>query len=212
MKKVTDYIYSFFGIIFFLSFFLTILSGIFFTRLNIGDHSFNVPVFFISLFFIGMFVIFTFNPSWGGAPRTVGGWKKHLVSLLMLLFAIATSYFGIYLPLHSKFLAEIPSQFLNQPEPFIISAQANKKYYIEVDSTFTKKGTDIKFTASNDNWSEDFSFNIGKKSADQRNKAVSGTDIVDLPFNFPTNGTYKLYIKFENGSDYIYRIRLFEKN
>ncbi|MFA6463645.1 MAG: hypothetical protein WCV55_01410 [Candidatus Paceibacterota bacterium] len=210
MKKLIDLIYPVFGITLFLSLSLTVITAIFLKRLNISGHSFNVPAFTASLLFISLFVVFTLKPSWVvETSKTIHGWKKFLVSILILLVAILTSYFGIYLPFNSKLLAEIPSQYLNQSEPFIIRAKSNKKYYIEIDSTYTNTGTKINMGVKNEEWSDNFTFTIGKKRS-LNDKASFGTSIVDLPFNFPINGTYQLFIKFENNTSSAEKLRLFE--
>ena len=209
MQKIIDRIYQIFGITLFLSFFLTVITAIFLTRLNIGGHSFNVPAFTASLLFISIFVTFTFKPSWGETPKTVSGWKKYLASIFILLIAIVISYFGIYLPLHSKLLAEIPGQFLNQSEPFIIKAESHKKYYVETDSFYTKTGTKINMSVKNEEWSDNFTFTVGKK-INLYDKTITGTSIIDLPFNFPTDDTYQLFIKLENDTSSVDKLRLFE--
>jgi hypothetical protein len=209
MQKLIDRIYPLFGITLFLSLLLTVLTAIFLARININGHSFNVPAFTASLFFISLFVVFVFKPSWNKKPNTLHGWKKFFISILVLLVATLTSYFGIYLPFNSRLLAEIPSQYLNQSEPFIIRAENNTKYYIETDSTYTNTGTKINIIVKNDKWSDNFAFTVGKKRS-LNDKASFGTSVVDLPFNFPTNDTYQLFIKFENNNSSVEKIRLFK--
>ena len=80
---------------------------------------------------------------------------------------------------------------------------------METDSTYTKTGTKIDMSVKNDEWSDDYSFVVGKKK-NQSAKATSGTSIVDLPFNFPTSGTYQLFIKLENSTSSVKKLRLFE--
>jgi hypothetical protein len=211
MNKIIDRIYQIFGIILFLSFFLTIITGIFLIRLNLDGHSFNVPAFFVSLLFISLFVVFTLKPSWKTNSATVSGWKKYLLAILILFMAVTTSYFGIYLPLHSKLLVEITSQFLSKSEPFEIKAESNKKYYLELDTAYTLKGTTIEINVNNESWSDEFTFVVGKEERRRKNKKISsGTTIVDLPFNFPVTGTYNLFIKVEGDTSPIKNIRLFE--
>ncbi len=92
----------------------------------------------------------------------------------------------------------------------MIRAESNTKYYIETDSTYTKAGTKINIIVKNEKWSDDFTFTVGKKKS-LNDKADYGTSIVDLPFNFPTDDTYQLFIKFENNNYSVEKIRLFKR-
>lgn len=211
MQKITDRIYQIFGIIFLISFFLTIITAVFFKRVNFNQHSFNVPAFFASLLFISLFVIFTFTPSWQKSSKSLIGAKKNLASLLILLISLITTYFGIYLPFTSRLLLEIPNQIINQSEPIIFIAQSDKKYYIETDSAYIIDGTKIKINISNNEWSDNFTFTVGEKKPNETRKNTYGTSIVFLPFSFPKNETYKMNIKLENNKSSVRKLRLFEK-
>lgn len=208
MQKLIDRIYPLFGVTLFLSLLLTIIAAVFFPRVNIKGYSFNVPAFTTSLFFISLFVVFVSKPSWS-KTNALHGWKKHFISILILLVATITSYFGIYLPFNSRLIIEIPSQYLNQSEPFAIKAESDTKYYIEIDSAYTKTGTKINLIVKNEKWSDNFAFTVGKKRSFS-DKAGFGTSIVDLPFNFPANDTYQLFIQFENNNSSVEKIRLFK--
>jgi hypothetical protein len=210
IQIIIDKLYPYFNLIVFISFFLTVITGILGLKFNLGGHLFNVPLLFWTLLFLSIFFTFTFTPSRGGIARTVGGWQKHLVSFLILAFVVIGAYFAIYLPVNSKLIAEIPAQFLNNAEtPLIFKAYSNKKYYIEIDSNFISDGINAKVQVSNDSWSDKIEFIVGKKS-NQGAKSVSGTTLRDLPFNFPLDGVYKLYIEFDKINN-IRSVRLFEK-
>lgn len=209
MKIIIDFIYRIFGLVFFLSFVVAIISMFISKRVTIWGHSFNVPAFFISLFFISLFFIITLRPSWKQQSKTIREWKKLLASFLIMFFAIVTSYFGIYLPFNSILLADIPQNLIGNNSPFVLKIDTDKTYFIETDSIYRLEGSEIKleFVKDDGSWSESFTAIVGKKT-NRQDKASFGTNIVTIPITFPDSGVYKLFIT--NNSGLVEQVRIFQ--
>jgi hypothetical protein len=209
MQKIIDVIYRICAFLLFISFFLAIFGGMLSLRINVERHIFEFGPFFLAIMFICIFVTFSLTPSWGSG-RKVGGWLKHVMSLLILAFAVITSYFGIYLPFHSRLVVELPHEYLELSQPFILPFEQNKRYYIMVDTYRSINGSKIVMKASNGEWSDEYSFTVGAKR-DIKDKTTFRTTLIDLPFAFPKDGIYKLHVMIETGTSSLGNIRLFEK-
>lgn len=189
---------------------LTLLSAIFYNRIYIDGHVFSLPVFFSIFSFLSVLILFTVTPLNSTAKTYVHGWKKYVASVLILLCACFAFYLGIYTPLNSRLVLEIPIQQEPRIDSISFTAEKDKKYFIAVDyseRSGQRINTVVRLTVSNETWTDDFQMTLFNQN--EKKRTSNATKQVNLPFVFPENGNYSLSIEQSGNLLAIKRIRVF---